>query len=172
MSKVNRKTKNEKLKIEDVVMGKVKRGEIKMKPKWYFFLGSISTLLGVVSLTVGAIFLTNLTIFLIRKRGPGYGRLSMVLESFPIWIPVLAVVGIVMGIWLLKKYDFSYKKNFLYVAILFLLSIIVAGIIVDKAGLNDAWSQHGPMRGVYRRYINHKNVLPWHEQGRRRLRPQ
>ncbi|MBN1168533.1 hypothetical protein JXA63_01445 [Candidatus Woesebacteria bacterium] len=166
MSEINRKTKNEELKIEDGVMAKVKSGEIKMKPKWYFVLGSLLSLMGLVGFSIGAVFLTNLTIFLIRKRGPGYGRLDILLSSFPIWIPVLAISGIALGIWFLKKYDFSYKKNFIFITVIFVLSVIIAGFVVDTAGLNDLWSHKGPLRGLYQRYGDQRGVLQWHREGR------
>ncbi len=159
------KTHNSKLKkshidMETIVMKKIKSDEIKMKPKWLFVAGSIFTIAGLVGLTIGAIFLTNLTIFLIRKRGPGYGRLELMLESFPLWIPILAILGIIFGIWMLKKYDFSYKKNFPLIVIAFIASVIIAGLLVDQLGLNNVWSHKGPMRGFYQQLENREDILP------------
>ena len=144
-SKVN----HQKLNLEKTVMGKIKLGQVRMKPKWFFIVGSLLMTIGLASLTVGAIFLANLTIFLIRKKGPGYGRLSMMLTSFPWWIPVLAVLGVVLGVVLFKKYDFFYKKNFLLIVAGFIASIIIAAFAIDYLGLNDIWSRRGPMRRFY-----------------------
>jgi hypothetical protein len=153
-----KKVKNTKMKktskrsdMEKKVMGQVMSGKLKAKPKWYFVIGSALMSAGLVLATISAVFLTNLTIFLVNKRGPGYGRTAILLESFPLWVPVLAVAGIILGIFLLRKYDFSYKKNFPAIVILFVVSIIIAGLLVDKTGLNDVWSKRGPMRGFYRR---------------------
>ncbi|OGM12397.1 hypothetical protein A2W13_02015 [Candidatus Woesebacteria bacterium RBG_16_36_11] len=153
MSKIKKLNKNKaKLDMEKVVMGKIKSDEIKMKPKWLFVLGSTFIMAGLVGLTVGAIFLTNLTIFIIKKRGPGYGRLDLMLNSFPIWIPILAVLGVILGIWMLKKYDFSYKKNFVLIILSFIASVIIAGLLVDQLGLNTIWSHQGPMRMFYQQF--------------------
>jgi hypothetical protein len=167
MSKIKSKIKNNKSKLNqekadmsEAIMEKVKKGEIKMKSKWIFVLGSLVTMLSIVGLTIGAVFLTNLTIFLIRKRGLGYGRLYMMLNSFPLCIPLLAVLGIILGIWLLKKYDFSYKKNFLLIIIGFIVSVIIAGFIIDSIGLNDIWSRRGPMRGFYKQINTQEIILP------------
>jgi len=161
MSKINSKHKNiqskvsrQKFNLEEEVMKKITSGQVKMKPKWYFAVGSLLMIVGLVSLTLTAIFLVNLTVFLVRKQGPGYGRLEIMLNTFPWWIPILAVLGMVMGILLLKKYDFSYKKNFFLVVMFFLSSIIIAALAIDCLGLNDIWSKRGPVRKFYQHFEN------------------
>jgi len=79
--------------------------------------GFRSYVLGVFATMVATSFLINLTIFLIKKQGPGYGRITMMFESLPIWIPFLAILGVGIGIIILRKYDFSYKKNFVAIII-------------------------------------------------------
>lgn len=138
-----------KINFEKEVMSRVSTGKITMKPKWYFAVGSALMIIGTVAASVGAAFLINLTIFLIKKQGPGYGKLTMMFESFPFWIPILAILGMGAGILLLRKYDFSYKKNFFAVTIGFIASVIVAGLIIDSLGLNNAWSKRGLMKGFY-----------------------
>jgi hypothetical protein len=135
---------------EKTIMAKVKSNEISMKPRWYFVLGSSLMVAGLAGLSVVAVFLTNLTLFLLRQHGPmGQWRLQMLLSSFPLWVPILAIAGIVFGIWMLRKYDFSYKKNFWLIMVGFIVSVIIAACIIDHLGLNEIWSKRGPMRGFY-----------------------
>jgi len=138
-----------KINFEKEIMSRVSSGEIAMKPKWYFVTGSIFMLLGTIATAVATVFLINLTIFLFRKQGPGYGKLTMMFESFPFWIPILAILGIGIGILLLRKYDFSYKKNFIAIIVGFIASTIIAGFAIDRLGLNDVWSHGKTMRGFY-----------------------
>lgn len=146
---------------EKTIMAKVKSNEISMKPKWYFVLGSLLMIAGLVGFSIGAVFLTNLTLFLLRQHGPmGQWRLQQILTSFPLWVPILAVAGIVLGIWMLKKYDFSYKKSLWFVVLGFIFSVILAAFVIDKLGLNDVWSRRGPMKRFYQQI---------ERQGRRRL---
>lgn len=140
------KTKN----IESSVMGKIISNEVTMKPRWYFFAGTLLGLVGLVSSTIVAVFLTNLSIFFLRQHGPnGEWRLQQILASFPIWAPLLAILGILGGIWMLRKYDFSYKKNFWAVALVFTASILFAAYILDYTGLSDIWMKRGPMNRFY-----------------------
>lgn len=146
--------------MQKVVMEKIESGRVKMKPKWYFVIGSAFMALGFISFTVAAVFLTNLTVFLIRKRGPGIGRLNIMLDNFPLWIPVLAVLGIVLGIWFLKKYDFSYKKNFWLIIAGFIVSILLAAFVMDNLGLNETWSRGRMMRRFYQGIENQEVLYP------------
>lgn len=128
-------------------MAKVMSKKISMKPKWYFVAGSISMMFGVIGLSIGAVFLANLTLFLLRSHGPmGQWRLQTMLTSFPWWIPILSIVGMISGIFLFRKYDFSYKKNFTVIIIGFITSILVSAAILDYSGLSDIWFKRGPMR--------------------------
>ena len=153
--------KEKMIDLEKEVMSKVTSGQITMKPKWSFILGSVFSVAGLAGLSISSIFLVNIMLFLLRSRGQmGQWKLETIINSFSWWIPVLAVLGIIAGIWMLKKYDFSYKKNFLVIILGFIASIIISGFIIDQLGLNDIWSNKGMMRKFYRQIENRENVLP------------
>jgi hypothetical protein len=137
--------------IEKAIMAKVKTNELVMKPRWYFVLGSLSLTIGLIATTMAAVFLTNVTLFLMRQHGPNWQwRLQSMLSNFPWWMPILAVVGVVAGLWMLKHFDFSYKKNFALIAASFIAAIILAAWTIDILGLGQVWFMRGPMR----RYLN------------------
>lgn len=138
-----------KTNIENKIMEKVLSGKVKMKPRWYFILGSVLSFAGLVGLMIGSVFLTNLTLFLIRKQGPGTGRINIMLESFPLWVPLLAVTFITLGIWMLKRYEFSYKRNFFVIVIALVFAIMLSAQIINLLELNEIWSKRGPMRRFY-----------------------
>lgn len=153
--------KNKKINLEKEIMSKVALGKIVMKPKWYFIIGTVLSIFSIASLSVISIFLTNIILFTLRKRGPmAQWKIQMLINNFPLWIPILAIMGIVIGIWMLKKYDFSYKKNFPIVIITFIASIIIAGFIIDQSGLNEIWSHRGVMRRFYQKIENQETYFP------------
>lgn len=164
MSKIT--NKNKKQSIENLVMQEIEKNHIKMKPRWIFVAGSVLSFIGLAGSMFTSIFLINLIIFLVRKQGPGIGKLNMILSSFPVWIPVVAVSAIILGAFLLSKYDFSYKKNFKLVIITFIISLLVAGYAMDKFGINEVWAEKGVMQkfyqdvGGYRRFENSQNPAP------------
>ena len=147
---MRKKQKVNSANIELNVMAKINSGQIAMKPRWYFAVGAFLSIIGLVSLGVIATFLTNLSMFLLRQHGPnGEWRLQQILDSFPLWVPVLAVVGIVLGVWMLKQYDFSYRKNFWLIILAFILSIILTAYFLDYTGLDNIWMRQGPMMRFY-----------------------
>lgn len=144
-------------------------GEVKMKPKWYFVLGSAFWLLGVAGLFIGATFAMNLLLFIVRKRGPGIRRLEIMFDSFPAWLPIVAILCIILGATLLKKYDFSYKKNFKLIIAGLIITVMASALALDASGLNEAWSKRGPFKDLYQgqyrfvpkhRNYNRNNPLP------------
>ncbi|MFZ2025068.1 MAG: hypothetical protein WAV51_02210 [Microgenomates group bacterium] len=146
------------------VMSRIERDHIAMKPKWYFALGSIAMIVGLVGLSIILMFLVNLTIFSLRTHGPmGDVRYQQLLATFPWWAPVIVIGGLGFGVWLLKKYDFSYKKNFLFVVIGFIVAIFFAGFVADSLGLNTILLRQKQMRGVYQ--LENQNNSPTKGQG-------
>ncbi len=160
MSKI--KSKNKKSNIEDVVMEKIKSGEIKMKPKVYFFFGSLLTFIALIGSTITTIFFTNIIFFLLKTHGlGGQFRLQQMINNFPWWIILITILGFISGIYLLKKYDFSYKKNFLLIILGFFSAVIIAAWLINYLGLNETWSRKGPMKKFYQR-LNQKKFYPSH----------
>lgn len=138
-----------KLNYEANIISQIKTGKIEMKPKWYFTAGSVVMFFGLVGLSMGVIFLINLSIFLVRRNSPLMPwKLQTILSVFPWWIPAVAFFGIILAIRLLKKYDFSYKKNFLLLITIFVISVLLAGFLLDRLGLNEYLSR-GRMRRFY-----------------------
>lgn len=144
---------NIKLNIPEKIISQIKSGEAKMKPKWYFLLGSFALVGGFLGITIVLIFLMSLITFSLRTHGPmGAIRYEQLLSSFPWWAPIVAIAGIGLGVWLLKKYDFSYKKNFLLIIVSFISVILLAGWLINYLGLDNVWMKRGPMKGLYQQY--------------------
>lgn len=147
--------KNSDINVEQQVMEKIKKGEVTMRPKLYFICGSFALFLGVASALVTALFFINITLFSIRIMGAleSIEHIWFFLgNSFPWWAPVIAILGIALGIILLKQYDFSYKHNPLWVVGGFLIVVFLAGWMVSETAFNQRVYLRGPqfMRRVYR----------------------
>jgi hypothetical protein len=152
--------------ITDNIMDQIHKEKIKMRPKAYFILGSIITFMGLVFSIVTSVFLFGLIRFTLRAHGPMASyRFDKILSSFPLWAPALAIVGLVVGVWLLRKYDFSFKLNFKLIVAGFILAVIAGGWIIDIIGLNDALSRRGPMKGMMRQYIQDNDISGEKEYG-------
>lgn len=147
------------LNLEETVMDKIHTGEIRMKPRWYFVIGSLVSFLGLTASAVLISFLFSLSAFYFRQHGPNFNwKIQLILANFPLWIPVLAIGGLIGGIYLLRQYDFAYRQNFVLIIISIFLSLVFAGVAIDVLGLNDNWSR-GPMKRFYQR-LSPNSALP------------
>lgn len=144
--------------ITEDVMNQIHQGKAKIKPKIYFIIGSILTFAGLISSVVVSIFLVGLIRFSLRTHGPmGQYRFDQIVSTFPWWTIILAILGLVIGIWLIRKYDFSYKRKPWIIILGFVLAIIVAGWTIDEIGLNNTLFHSGPMKGMMRNYFQENN---------------
>jgi hypothetical protein len=156
--------------ITDEVMEKIHGQHIQMRPKIYYILGSLLVLISLVFSIVSSVFLISLTRFALKTHGPmGQFRLEQLLSSFPWWAPILAIIGLIFGIWILRLYDISYKKNFLLLCIGFIIVVILAGWFIDYSSLDDIWFRQGPMRGFMRQYMQNNGVQPGRGMNMRRF---
>ncbi len=134
-------------------MGKIRQGQLKMRPKIFFALGSLMAVIGLAASIIVSGFLFGLIRFSLRTHGPrGDERFTEMLASFPWWSLVIAITGIVIGVILLRRFSFSYKHNFLFIVILFTLAVALSGFLIDVLGFNDILLRRGPMQGILRGY--------------------
>ena len=148
-------------KIKGRVMDKIHEGKVKMKPRWYFIIGSVLTLIGLALSITTSVFFVGLIRFTLRSHGMMREyRIGQMIINFPWWTLIFALLTLTLGIWLIKKYDFSYKINPWHIIIGFILAVIIAGWTIDVIGINDTLSKRGPMKNTMRWYIKEKNVSP------------
>ena len=162
----------ESINITKAVMEKIHHGKIKMRPRVYFIAGSLLTFSGLIASVVTSVFLVGLMRFSLRSHGPmGEYRVDQLLSSFSWWVPVFATLGLFVGVWLLRQYDFSYKINYKVMIVGFIATVIMAGWVIDMMGLNDTLLRRGPMQGVMRQYLQDNNIQhnPGWERGSRRF---
>jgi hypothetical protein len=144
--------------ITENVMNQIHQGRAKMKPKIYFVIGSILTFVGLISSVIVSTFLIGLTRFSLRTHGKmGEYRFDQMISNFPWWTVLLAILSLIIGIWLIRQYDFSYKKNPWIIITGFILAIVFAGFIIDMTGLNDTMFRSGPMKGMMKNYFQENN---------------
>ncbi len=140
--------------ITENIMSKIDHGQIKMKPKAYFVAGSVITFIGLVFTIIFSTFLIGLIRFSLRTHGPmGQYRFDQMLSNFPWWTAIFAVMALILGISLIKHYDFSYKIKPVVLIAGFIIAIFIAGLITDMTGLNDNLSRQGPMKGMMRPHL-------------------
>ncbi|MDH5533836.1 MAG: hypothetical protein OEX81_05445 [Candidatus Pacebacteria bacterium] len=149
-------------KVKEEITSKIKSGELTMKPKWYFVVGTALLFQGTLGAILLGIFVSNLCFYHLRNYGPfGYlflGRegFSPFLETFPWKLLIVAGLSLIVGYKLLKKYEFSYSKHSVYLFLILMASILIAGLLTDLAGFNERVRHNRFLNPVYsERFLGH-----------------
>ena len=117
--------------------------EVKMKPRIYFVLGSALLALGVLINVFLAILFFTVCVFRWRLHGPlgylwfGKSGLGPFLATFPWFFLLLGIAAIMGGILFLRKYDLSYKHNFIAIIVWLVVLVAGAGFLLDQVGFNE-----------------------------------
>ena len=146
-------------KIKNFVMSQVQTNQIKMKPKAYFIVGSVFTFIGLIASMMTSVFFVGLINFSLRSHGPmGQYRFENLLSNFPWWTTILAFISLLIGILIMRKYDFSHKIKPIHLIVGLILAVIIAGWLIDLTGINDSLSHRGPMQGMMRGYMRNNSI--------------
>ncbi|TRZ79644.1 hypothetical protein D4R86_05620 [bacterium] len=150
-----KKNNNFYIDLSKKILKKIKKDKLKMRSKFYFISGSLLLSFGIAASLMFSIFLISIISFRIRTQGhfnflrfggPGY---HMFLFNFPWSILLLAIIGIVGGLTLIKKFDISYKKPYALTIAFSILLVLLFGILVDNLGFNKRISGLKPMKPFY-----------------------
>ena len=144
-------------KMKNSVMSQIQTNQIKMKPKIFFIVGSVFTFIGLVASMMTSVFLVGLLNFSLRSHGPmGQYRFENLLLNFPWWTTIFAFISLLIGILIMRKYDFAHKIKPLHLIVGLILAVIIAGWLIDLTGINDSLSRKGPMQGMMRGYMRNR----------------
>jgi len=126
--------KNEKL--ESVVMGKIKSGQVKLKSKYVFLAEKLGLGTAVTLSFVLAVLFFNLFLFYVKETDNlqylSFGREGVFafLESFPYLIVIAFIIAIILVSYLIRKSDTLYKQSFSHIVVFLIVSITFFGAML------------------------------------------
>jgi hypothetical protein len=134
--------KNESKQTISEILSKIKQGNIKMRPKWYFILHGSLILIGGVLLGMALLYLGSFILFTLRRTGvlfaPGFGFQGwyIFLISLPWFLIVLSLIFVVILELLVRHYAFAYRRPLLYSLLGILVFVLFGGFIVNQTSLH------------------------------------
>lgn len=132
------------------VISQITKEEISIRPRWHFVVGATISAIG-VSLSA-ALTLIGFHLLRFRLTHPGLGaarKLDFLLSNLPWYIPVFALGGLLGGYLLLRRYDFSYRKNFGYIILAAVVGLILGSYILSTLRVDDFLMRRGYFRQIY-----------------------
>lgn len=136
--------------IKTNIIETINKKGLTIRPRSAFVLGSLISAIGVFLSTMLALLAIHLLKFRLTHPGIGAARkIDYILNTLPWYVPVLAIISLVGGYLLLKRYDFSYRKNFSLILAIILVGLIISSYVLDRLGLDNFLTQRGYFRQIY-----------------------
>jgi len=134
--------KQEKNHIAEKVLGKIKKGKIKMRPKMYFVLGAILLVLGFFLLVLLVPYLVSLIVFSLRVSGVlflpkfGFSGMRTMFSSLP-WLLILITISLIVLLEMFaRKFTFVYRKPIIWSLLTIVGIISVGSFLISKTPLH------------------------------------
>jgi len=146
---------NEKNSISDRVLGEIRKGQVKMQPKWRFALGAVLILAGIGIILLVMLYLASFVIFVLRETGvlfvPDFGIQGwQAFFSHTPWYLIFFILFFVVFLEIIiKRYALVYRRPLIYSALGIIIIVVAGGILAAGTSL------HGGLSGCA-----HKNKLP------------
>jgi len=161
--------------LTEKILGKLRSGEFKMKPKVYFILKATLIVLSVLVVALFVLFLISFISFALRANGVlvlpifGFRGFGAFLSSVP-WLLVVAAL-LLIGVleMLFKHFAFTYRRPILYSILGILIVVLLGTFIIDRTplhpGLFDrAHERRLPIFGPMYRNFGPRDAAPFRER--------
>ncbi len=145
---------NEHEPLEIRIMNAIKKGEVRMRPRWHFALLTTLTVSGVVIVGLTLLYATSLAVFLLRDSGAlfatDFGQRGWfeLLRMLPWFLFLFILVFVVALEVLVRRFAFVYKKPLLTSSLAILTFIVVAGVFISLTPLHRGFmfsARHGQL---------------------------
>src|SRR6185437_2652081 len=140
----------------DQIIEGIKKGNVKMRPRWYFVLLEILTAVALVIILLIAIYLASFIIFVLHQSGawfvPVFGLAGWyaLFNALPWVLILLSAIFVVVLAFLGKRYQFGYQWPLIY---------SLLGIIFLVAGMCFLFVQTALYNNLFNSTISHQVPL-------------
>jgi hypothetical protein len=124
-----------KQSLSEIMISKIKTGEIKMKPRFYFVLKGLLLGLGLAFTLLASFFLVGMIIFMLRHNGLlllpqfGFKGIRILIDSLPWFLLIIAILFIIVLEFFAKHYKFVYQKPTIYSIVIVTILVLLGGTI-------------------------------------------
>lgn len=139
---------NKQKSIKENILTTIKSGQLKMRPKWQFFLKAVLAIVGAVIVFLTILYLASFIIFALRQTGvlfvPIFGPEGWLafFTHLPFFLIFLLIIFIVILELLVKHYAFAYRRPLLYSAIGIFVLAALGALIVANSPLHGGISKY------------------------------
>lgn len=135
--------------ISQSVMAEIKSGNVRMKPRVYYSLLGVVSVLAVVLAGVTVAYLSSILFFWLRVQTAdtmawgARANLSQLMAEFPWWVLVAAVALLSLAVMLVRRHGVMYRHKTSTIALILVVSSLLVGLGLSYLNIG---SSHSPKR--------------------------
>ncbi len=125
-----------KMPLGEIIVETLKKGDVVMRPKWYFVLHLCLLIVGTILAALTLLFIVSFIVFSLRQNGSwftaGFGAPGwrVLLTSLPWLLIILGLIFTAIVGLLVRKYSFAYGRPLLYSAIGIIAIAGIGGFLI------------------------------------------
>ncbi len=148
------KNNNSKKSIKENIISKIKRGEIKAKPKIYFIVKTLFNIGIVLTFFLFLLYIGSLIIFILRVNnflaisGLGIKGIKTVIFYFPWYLLILSLFLIIVFEFFGKKFSLIYRRPLLYSLIAIMIMTTIGSFFIERSSFHHSFSRIAKERQI------------------------
>jgi|GEM_PF-1447458 len=158
--------KNKQINISDKVLDKIEQEDVKMRSKWFFIAEKLGLESGLLLSILVIIILLCFTLYIMDQKGAfeftefGPRGWPLIFANIPFELIILAVVFFIVSSFLIKQFDFSYRKPFYLISCGVLLLIGTIGAVLTWTGASHSMFKKVVDSKMVKNYYENKTNIP------------
>jgi hypothetical protein len=135
--------------ISQSVMAQIKSGNVRMKPRMYFGLLGVVSVLTIVLAGISVAYLSSILFFWLRVQTAdtmawgARANLSQSIAEFPWWALVAATALLALAVMLVRRHGLMYRHKTSTIALILVVSSLLLGLGLSYLNVG---SSHSPKR--------------------------
>ncbi len=145
----------------EIIIEKIKAGEVVMRPRWHFACQTIFWTLGLIVVSLVALYLTSFLMFVLHSSGMrfmplfGYRGIAFAVISSP-WVLISATFLFVAVLYVLvRKFSFSYRKPVVYSLLATVFGVLLVSTMIHFLEIHSrmyTFSERHSIPGISKMY--------------------
>jgi hypothetical protein len=148
-----------KINFNSKIQEQLEHDHVKMRSKWVFFAEKLGLESGLMLSILVGVLLLSFILYVMEKNGAfeftefGYKGLAVIFDNIPYDLVIITVLFFILANFILKQFDFSYKKPFYIFSCGVLIIISALGVTMMCTGVDhsvfDSLANLGIIKNLY-----------------------
>lgn len=136
------KNEEKQINISDKVLNRIQSDNVKIRSRWFFIAEKLGLESGLLMAILIGIIILCFILYIMEQNGVfefmefGPSGWSVILENIPYDLVILAITFFIVASFIIKQFDFSYRKPFYLFSCGIIILIVISGTFLMWTGVS------------------------------------